>query len=124
MSDVQITRIDNFVCPACGEVIPQVAARDGIVKGWCPQTRKEIKVSVNEVKQEEPAKPQAPVVPLSYLDNLKEQRAKVLKDVVAAREDGDLKENSAYHAARDQMSILEGKILQEEERIKKLNRKA
>jgi hypothetical protein len=123
MSDVSITRIDNFTCPACGEVIRQVAARDGVVKGWCPHAQKEINVSVNEIKVEEPVKPEV-VKPLSYLDSLKQQRAKVLKDVVSAREDGDLKENSAYHAARDVLSILDGKILQEEERIKKLNREA
>jgi hypothetical protein len=127
MSDVQITRIDNFVCPACGEVIRQVAARDGVVKGWCPHAKKEIKVPISEVKQEEPVKavkPAEPAAPLSYLDSLNQQRAKVLKDVVSAREDGDLKENSAYHAARDTLSILDGKIRQEEERLKKINREA
>jgi hypothetical protein len=121
MSDVEITRIDNFICPACGEVIRQVAARDGVVRGWCPHAKQEIKVLVNAVIEEVKT---VPVItrPVSYLDSLKLQREKVLKDVVSAREDGDLKENSAYHAARDQMSIIEGKIHQEEERIKQLNR--
>jgi hypothetical protein len=40
MASVKITRVDNFVCPACGEVMKQVAARDGIVKGWCPTAKK------------------------------------------------------------------------------------
>ena len=115
---MEITRIDNFVCPACGEVIRQVQARDGVVKGWCPHAKKEINVTVTPTR--EAALPAAPVAvaPLSYLDSLKQQREKVLKDVVSAREDGDLKENSAYHAAREQLSILDGKILQETEKAK------
>jgi hypothetical protein len=123
MSDVEITRIDNFICPACGEVIRQVAARDGIVKGWCPHAKQEINVSVCSVKEKVEVKKEPKIItPVSYLDNLKQAREKVLKDVVSAREDGDLKENSAYHAAREQLSIIDGKILQEEEKIKRLNR--
>jgi transcription elongation factor GreA len=53
---------------------------------------------------------------------LKQQRERVFKEVVSAREDGDLKENSAYHAAREQLSMIDGKILQEEEKIKRQNR--
>lgn len=126
MANVEITRIDNFVCPACGEIIRQVAARDGVVKGWCPHAKKEINVNVNQIN-EESNKPAAAAaapainVPLSYLDSLKQQREKVLRDVVSAREDGDLKENSAYHAAREQLSILDGKILYEEDKLKKQN---
>jgi hypothetical protein len=121
MPNVEITKIDNFVCPACGEVIRQVAARDGVVKGWCPHAKKEIHVVINPVKEEEK---KIPIVaePVSYLDGLKQQRDKVLKDVVSAREDGDLKENSAYHAAREQLSIIDGKILQETERLKQSKR--
>ncbi|MBN1190241.1 MAG: hypothetical protein JXA46_10845 [Dehalococcoidales bacterium] len=120
MSDVEITRIDNFVCPACGEVIRQVAARDGVVKGWCPHAKKEIRVVIDRAEPEE-AEEKKKEEPLSYLDNLRQQREKVLNDVVSAREDGDLKENSAYHAARDQLSMIDGKILQEMERLKKQN---
>lgn len=120
MSEVKITRIDNFVCPACGEVIRQVAARDGIVKGWCRQAKREIKVDVNAA-QPEAAVVAAPAIeePVSYLDGLKQRREKVLKEVVSAREDGDLKENSAYHAAREQLSIIDDKILLEEDRIRR-----
>jgi hypothetical protein len=124
MSRVEITRIDNFVCPACGEVMRQVAARDGVVKGWCPTAKKEINVVVNSTQpKQEPVIPQhaTPVVPATYLDTLREKRAKILKEVVAAREDGDLKENSPYHAAREQLSILDDKILKEENRIKQEN---
>lgn len=124
MANVQITRVDNFVCPACGEVIKQVAARDGVVKGWCPSAKKEIKVNVAEEKSA-PVTPKhkAKVVELTYLEELKQKRDKVLKDVVSAREDGDLKENSAYHAAREQLSILDDKILRETERIKQTKNK-
>jgi hypothetical protein len=124
LANIKITRIDNFVCPACGEVIRQVAARDGVVKGWCPQAKQEIKVTIDPSQEKVITTPEPlePSKPLSYLDGLKKQREKVLKDVVAAREDGDLKENSAYHAAREQMSILDDKILHEEERIKQLKR--
>jgi hypothetical protein len=123
LPNVEITRIDNFVCPACGEVIRQVAARDGVIKGWCPQAKKEINVTVTPAKKEEKkAETAAPASkPLSYLETLKQAREKVLRDVVSAREDGDLKENSAYHAAREQLSILDDKILHEEDRIKRQN---
>jgi hypothetical protein len=120
MTDVVTTRIDNFVCPACGEVMRQVTALDGVVKGWCRTANKEIKVNLNEIStqsqdQGENAEPQ------DYLGSLKYKRAKVLKEVVSAREDGDLKENSAYHAAREQLSILDDKILKEEDRIRREN---
>jgi hypothetical protein len=117
MSNVVITRIDNFVCPACGEIIRQVAARDGIVKGWCPHAKKEINVTIASIA-EEVAQARIEEKPLTYLESLRQQREKVLKDVVSAREDGDLKENSAYHAAREQMSILDDKIRREVEKIK------
>jgi hypothetical protein len=125
MSNVETTRIDNFVCPACGEVMRQVVAYDGVVKGWCQQTRKEIKVNVCDIKHEdivkEPAAGKDTPAELDYLGSLKFKRAKVLKEVVSAREDGDLKENSGYHAAREQLSILDDKILKEEDRIRRGN---
>ena len=120
MSEVKITRIDNFVCPACGEVIRQVAARDGIVKGWCRQAKIEINVDINAAPKETAAGADSKTEePVSYLDGLKQRREKVLKEVVSAREDGDLKENSAYHAAREQLSIIDDKILIEEDRLRR-----
>jgi hypothetical protein len=121
LTTVKITRINNFICPACGEVMNQVAARDGVVRGWCPVAKKEINVVVTPVNEEEAKSPKV-AKPISYLDGLRQQRDEVLKDVVSAREDGDLHENSAYDAAKEQLSILDGKILQEEARIKQLNR--
>jgi hypothetical protein len=117
MSHVEITRIDNFICPACGETMRQVAATDGVVKGWCPTAKKEIKVII-ATKQQDASVATDIEIPMSYLDSLKQKRAKILKEVVSAREDGDLKENSPYHAAREQLSILDDKILKEENRLK------
>jgi hypothetical protein len=119
MSEVKITRIDNFICPACGELIRQVAARDGIVKGWCRQAKCEIKVDISATSQETTTSDTKSAEPISYLASLKQKREKVLSEVVSAREDGDLKENSAYHAAREQLSILDDKILKEEDRIRR-----
>lgn len=122
MSEVKITRIDNFTCPACGEIIRQVAARDGIVKGWCRQAKCEIKVDISAAPKEKVlAAPSKSEEPVSYLAGLKQKREKVLKEVVSAREDGDLKENSAYHAAREQLSIIDDKILKEEDKIRRAN---
>ncbi len=121
MSIVKTTRIDNFVCPACGEVIRQVVATDGVVKGWCPTAKKAIKVVVDQDNKENSTGPTT-TSQMSYLESLKQRREKVLKEVVSAREDGDLKENSAYHAAREELSILDDKILQEQERIKRENK--
>jgi hypothetical protein len=118
MSHIEITRIDNFICPACGETMRQVAATDGVVKGWCPTAKKEIKVVVTDIKKKEEVKTAVAEAPASYLDTLRHKRAKILKEVVSAREDGDLKENSPYHAAREQLSILDDKILKEENRLK------
>jgi hypothetical protein len=119
--EVKITRINNFVCPACGEIIRQVAARDGVVKGWCPHAKKEINVVMTPQEEEKTVESAIKQAPISFLDSLKQQREKVLRDVVSAREDGDLKENSAYHAARDTLSVLDSKILKEQARLKKLN---
>jgi transcription elongation factor GreA len=45
------------------------------------------------------------------------KRPLVSKKVAAAREHGDLKENAEYHAAREELSLLETKIKQLEDRI-------
>lgn len=120
MTTIKTTRIDNFVCPACGEVIKQVIATDGVVKGWCPTARKEIKVVITPAKEEETAIP-VNTTPISCLDELIQKREKVLKDLVSAKEDGDIKENSAFLSAREQLTILDYKIKTEEERVRQLN---
>ncbi len=125
MTNVETTRINNFVCPGCGEVMKQVVAIDGVVKGWCRTANKEIRVNVCEIKVAEPVKVEEPqkTEKLDYLGTLKQKREKVLKMVVSAREDGDLKENSGYHAAREELSIIDDKILKETDRIRREKQK-
>ncbi len=126
MTNVETTRINNFVCPGCGEVMKQVVAIDGVVKGWCRTANKEIKVNVKEIKvAEEPVKVEKAhkTEKLDLLTTLKQKREKVLKQVVSAREDGDLKENSGYHAAREELSIIDDKILKETDRIRREKQK-
>ena len=45
------------------------------------------------------------------------QRPLISQKVAAAREHGDLKENAEYHAAREELSLLESKIKQLQDRI-------
>ena len=46
------------------------------------------------------------------------QRPEVVARVAAARELGDLRENAEYHAARNEHSFLEGRILDLEQKIR------
>ena len=45
------------------------------------------------------------------------RRPQASQKVAAAREHGDLKENAEYHAAREELSMVETKIKQLEDRI-------
>jgi transcription elongation factor GreA len=51
------------------------------------------------------------------LENLKGQRAKVVEDIKEAREQGDLRENFAYHDAKNAQGILEARIAGVEARL-------
>jgi len=51
------------------------------------------------------------------LENLKGQRAQVIADIKEAREMGDLKENFAYHDAKNAQGILEARIAGVESRL-------
>jgi transcription elongation factor GreA len=50
-------------------------------------------------------------------ENKFKKRPIVSQKVATAREHGDLKENAEYHAAREELSLLETKIQQLEDRI-------
>lgn len=54
---------------------------------------------------------------LEQIDELKEQIPDVQKAISEAREEGDLKENAEYHAAREQLGLLEAKIANLENRV-------
>ncbi len=62
------------------------------------------------------------------LDDLKQElltlqktkRAEVVERVSAARSMGDLSENSEYHAAKEELSLVDGRIEELEEIIKKV----
>ena len=47
------------------------------------------------------------------------QRPAVIEAIATAREHGDLKENAEYHAAREQQSFIEGRIMELEAVISK-----
>lgn len=53
----------------------------------------------------------------SELENLKGQRAKIIEDIKEAREQGDLRENFAYHDAKNNQGILEARIAGVEARL-------
>ncbi len=51
------------------------------------------------------------------LDKLKKEKPLVSQAIAEARDHGDLKENAEYHAAREQMGFLEGRIQDIEGRL-------
>jgi transcription elongation factor GreA len=57
---------------------------------------------------------------IAELDELtRVKRREVVERIKTAREHGDLKENAEYHAAREEQSFLEGRVLALEDRLRR-----
>jgi len=56
------------------------------------------------------------------LDNLKNiKRPQIISAIAEARSHGDLKENAEYHAAKEQQSLVEGRIVKIDDTIARAN---
>ncbi|MGM0644854.1 MAG: transcription elongation factor GreA [Thermodesulfobacteriota bacterium] len=55
------------------------------------------------------------------LDKLKKERPEVIQAIKEAREEGDLKENAGYDAARERQGMLEARITYIESRLPRCN---
>ena len=97
-------------------------------KGWIDKglvgkvkIKKSKSVHVNARRREEK---KIPITREGYdamvkeLEELKTKRLQVIEDIRKAAADKDLKENAPYHAAREQKSHLDGRIMDIEETIK------
>ena len=51
------------------------------------------------------------------LRRLKAERPRIVREIAAAREHGDLSENAEYHAAKDRQGLTEARILELETKI-------
>ena len=62
------------------------------------------------MEEREPMTVQGELLLKKELETLLSERPKISKEIAAAREFGDLKENAEYHAAKEQQSYNEGRI--------------
>jgi transcription elongation factor GreA len=55
-----------------------------------------------------------------YDDLIQNRRPAIIRAVALAREEGDLRENAGYHAARHDQTMIEGRIRQLEDMLKRV----
>ncbi len=51
------------------------------------------------------------------LDKLKKEKPTIIQDISDARDHGDLSENAEYHAARERLGFVEGRIMELEHKL-------
>ena len=67
------------------------------------------------MEEREPMTVQGEMLLKKELETLLSERPKISKEIAAAREFGDLKENAEYHAAKEKQAFIEGRITELED---------
>lgn len=95
-------------------------------EGWFSESLA-VKVKIKKTRSVTSKQPDQVKVPVTRdgfekmqkeVEELKEKRLKVIDDIRRAAADKDLRENAPYHAAREQKSHLDGRIMEIEETLK------
>ena len=69
------------------------------------------------MKEREPMTVRGELLLKKELETLLSERPKISKEIAAAREFGDLKENAEYHAAKEQQGLAEARIREIESKL-------
>ena len=69
------------------------------------------------MEEREPMTVQGELLLKKELETLLSERPKISKEIAAAREVGDLKENAEYHAAKEQQGLAEARIREIESKL-------
>ena len=69
------------------------------------------------MEEREPMTVQGEMLLKKELETLLSERPKISKEIAAAREFGDLKENAEYHAAKEQQGLAEARIREIESKL-------
>ena len=69
------------------------------------------------MEEREPMPVQGELLLKKELETLLSERPKISKEIAAAREFGDLKENAEYHAAKEQQGLAEARIREIESKL-------
>ena len=69
------------------------------------------------MEEREPMTIQGELLLKKELETLLSERPKISKEIAAAREFGDLKENAEYHAAKEQQGLAEARIREIESKL-------